>query len=163
MQIKTIYTAAVVGVAAFAAPGAAYSATAQSPTIMRSGPGTAWRAIAKVPAGANVRVLNCYSGWHHSWCQVRYGTKTGYVNGPALAAYGAHVRVAPVVTNNAADLHSGPSLFSSTVKVIPGGKTVDLLHCKNGIGSGWCKIAYKGKTGFVRGGLLARQGSVIPR
>ncbi len=161
--MKSHFFAAVVGLATFTAAGAAYSTTAQSPTVMRSGPGAAWRAIGNVPAGANVKVLNCYAGWHHSWCQVRYGSKTGYVNGPALAIHGSHVRVASVVTNNAADLQSRPSLFSSTIRVIPGGKTVDLIHCKSGIGSGWCKVAYKGKTGFVRGGLLARQGSVIPR
>lgn len=163
MRMTSIYAAAIVGVAAFTASGAAYSAKTQSPTTLRSGPGMAWRAIGEVPAGANVKVKNCYSGWHHSWCQVRYGSKTGYVNGPALAVYGSHVRVAPVVTNDAANLQSRPSLFSSTMGVIPGGKTVDLIHCKSGIGSGWCKVAYKGKTGFIRGGLLARQGSSIPR
>jgi uncharacterized protein YraI len=67
------------------------------------------------------------------------------------------VVVAPVVTTDATNMRAGPSLFSPVEEIIPGGATVDVLHCKQGLGRGWCKIAYEDKTGYVRGGLLARQ------
>ncbi len=162
MRSTNLYATAA-GMVALTVASAAYSATARSPAILRAGPGTAWGAIGSVPAGADVEVLSCNPGWRHSWCQVRYGSTTGWVNAPALGTSGSQVVIAPVVTTDAANLRASPSLFSSVIEVIPGGENVDVLHCKNGIGRGWCHVAYNGTTGFVRGGLLTRQGSVIPR
>ncbi|HYA80479.1 MAG TPA: SH3 domain-containing protein [Methylocystis sp.] len=161
--MKNMFCAATAGLFAFLVTGAALAETWQSPAVLRSGPGTKWRAISAIPAGADVEVLNCGEGWRHSWCQVRYGSLTGWVNAPALGTAGPNVVVAPVVTTDAANLRERASLLSSVVEVIPGGETIDVLRCKNGIGNGWCYVSYKGKAGFVRGGLLARQGSVIPQ
>jgi uncharacterized protein YraI len=161
--MRNMLAAATAGLVVFLALDAAQAATAQSPATLRSGPGTAWRSIGKIPAGAEVRVLNCGEGWRHSWCRVRYGSMKGWVNAPALGTAGSNVIIAPVVTTDAASLKRKASLFSSTLKIIPGGEKVDVLRCPNGIGNGWCRISYKGKTGFVRGGLLSRKGSVIPR
>jgi len=154
---------AAAGIAAVVTGDPAYSATAMSPTNLRSGPGTSWPVIGAIPAGADVNVINCAEGWRHSWCQVQYGTISGYVNAPALAISGADVVVAQVVTTDATNLRTSPSLFASVIEVILGGEEVDVIHCKSGIGQGWCHVTYDGKTGFVRGGLLTRQASVIPR
>jgi uncharacterized protein YraI len=128
-----------------------------SPANVRSGPGTAWPVISVAPAGAEVDVLTCGTGWNHRWCQVDYGGMKGYVNAAALAGVGANVVIAPVVTTDLANLRTRPSLFSSVVEVIPGGETVNVLHCRSGMGRGWCHVAYEDKTGYVRGGLLHRQ------
>lgn len=141
----------------------AQATPAQSPATLRSGPGSGWKKVGKIPAGADVQVLSCNEGWRHSWCQVRYGSKTGWVNAPVLGTSRSKVVIAPVVTTDAASLKKRASIFSSVIQVIPGGKRVDVLRCPSGIGKGWCHVSYKGKTGYVRGGLLSRKGSVIPQ
>lgn len=161
--MRKMFAAATVGLVAFLLMDVAQATPAQSPATLRSGPGTSWRAIGKIPAGADVEVLNCNEGWTHSWCQVRYGSKTGWVNAPVLGTSRSEVVIAPVVTTDAASLKKRASMFSSVIATIPGGEKVDVLRCPNGLGKGWCRISYNGKTGFVRGGLLTRKGSVIPR
>jgi uncharacterized protein YraI len=144
--------------------GAAHAAAVMSPANVRTGPGTSWPVVGSIPAGTDVQVLNCNEGWRHSWCQVRFGDQTGYVNASVLAASGrSNVVVAPVVTTDAANLRTRASLFSSVIEVIPGGETVNVLRCRSGLGNGWCHVAYGGRTGYVRGGLLSRQGSIIPQ
>lgn len=161
--MRNMLAAATVGLVVFLVQDIAQAATAQSPATLRSGPGTSWRRIGQIPAGSDVQVLSCNPGWRHSWCQIRYGSKTGWVNAPALGTSGSQVIVAPVVTTDAASLKRRASMFSSVIQVIPGGKKVDVLRCRSGLGRGWCRVSYQGKTGFVRGGLLTRQRSVIPR
>ncbi|MFO1124993.1 MAG: SH3 domain-containing protein [Methylocystis sp.] len=161
--MRNMLAAATAGVVAFLVLDVAQATTAQSPATMRAGPGTSWRTIGKVPAGADVQVLSCNPGWRHSWCQVRYGSQTGWVNAPALGTSGSNVVVEPVVTTDAASLKKRPSMFASVIETIQGGEKVDILRCPRGIGNGWCHVSYNGKTGYVRGGLLKRKGSVIPQ
>jgi len=161
--MRNMFAAATISLVAFLVQDIAQAAIAQSPATLRSGPGMSWRSIGKIPAGADVQVLSCNPGWRHSWCQVRYGSKTGWVNAPALGTSGKNVIIAPVVTTNAASLKRRASMFSRVIETIPGGEKVDVLRCKSGLGRGWCHVSYNGKIGFVRGGLLTRQGSVIPR
>jgi uncharacterized protein YgiM (DUF1202 family) len=85
------------------------------------------------------------------------------VNAPVLGTSRSDVVIAPVVTTDAASLKKRASMFSAVIETIPGGETVDVLNCPKGIGSGWCKVSHNGKTGYVRGGLLTRKGSVIPQ
>jgi uncharacterized protein YraI len=161
--MRNMLIAATVGLVAFLVQDIAQAATAQSPAALRSGPGMSWKKIGQIPAGADVEVLSCNEGWTHSWCQVRYGSKTGWVNAPVLGTSRSEVVIAPVVTTNAASLKKRASMFSSVIETIPGGEKVDVLGCPHGLGSGWCHVSYNGKTGFVRGGLLKRQGSVVPQ
>jgi uncharacterized protein YraI len=160
MRTRVFHVVGAVLFAVIVCSGSAHSETQISPAKIRSGPGDAWPVVATLPAGAKVNVLNCVSGWSRGWCNVRYGTTKGYVRAGALGAFGSSVEVAPVVTNEITRLHASPSLFSSVVKVIPGGKTVDMIRCKSGWGRGWCEVTYDNKKGYVRGALLARQGSV---
>lgn len=161
--MQKMFAAATVGLVAFLVVNVAHATPAQSPATLRSGPGMSWKKIGKIPAGADVQVLNCNEGWRHSWCQVRYGSKTGWVNAPVLGTSRSDVVIAPVVTTDAASLKKRASMFSSVIATIPAGASVDLLRCPKGIGSGWCHVSYNGKTGYVRGGLLTRKGSVIPQ
>ncbi|MBI5312034.1 MAG: SH3 domain-containing protein [Methylocystis sp.] len=161
--MRNMLIAATVGLVAFLVQDIAQATPAQSPAVLRAGPGMSWKKIGQIPAGADVEVLSCNEGWTHSWCQVRYGSKTGWVNAPVLGTSRSEVVIAPVVTTNAASLKKRASMFSSVIETIPGGEKVDVLGCPHGLGSGWCHVSYNGKTGFVRGGLLTRQRSVIPR
>ena len=152
-------TLLAVGAATFAAlvlSAAANATEVASPVNVRSGPGTGWPVIATIPAGTDVQVLICPSGWRWRWCQVQAGDVRGYVHQAALGVGGGHVDVAGVVTRDATALHTAPRVFSRVVATIPAGDAVNVLRCRSGLGSGWCKVAYGGAVGYVRGGLLAR-------
>ena len=161
--MRNMLAAATVGLVVFLVQDIAQAATAQSPATLRSGPGTSWRKIGQIPAGSDVQVLSCNPGWRHSWCQIRYR----FEDGVGERSCARDVRIAghrcASRDNDAASLKRRASMFSSVIEVIPGGKKVDVLRCRNGLGRGWCHVSYQGKTGFVRGGLLTRQRSVIPR
>ncbi len=69
-------------------------AAAQSPVTdlnMRSGPGTGYRVLGVLPAGAPVAVLGCDG----KWCQVNYAGRIGYANGNYLGGDTRTVIVAP--------------------------------------------------------------------
>jgi len=127
-----------------------------SPVSVRSGPGAKWPVVATIPAGVDVQVLTCATGWKWRWCQVQAGDLKGWVKEVALARSGGHLDVAGVVTTDATALHKSPRIFSRVITTIPAGAEVNVLNCASGLGSGWCKVAYGGAVGFVRGGLLAR-------
>jgi len=156
MKLQRLWTVSVATIAILAFSAAANATEIESPVNVRSGPGTGWPVVATIPAGADLQVLGCYSGWHWRWCQVQVGAVRGYVHQAALGVTAGRVDVAPVVTTDAANLHAFPRIFSAVIGTIPAGDTVNVLHCRNGLGYGWCKVAYGGKIGYVRGGLLAR-------
>jgi Bacterial SH3 domain. len=56
--------------------GSLLTAVAQTDTLLRSGPGSAWASVAIVPSGAAVSVL---SVTEDGWAQVQYGESSGYV------------------------------------------------------------------------------------
>jgi uncharacterized protein YraI len=129
-----------------------------SPATIRSGPGIQWPTIAQIPAGADVNVSGCYSGWGGGWCAVRWKKVKGYVQVGALAPSGANdVVVAPIVTNNIANLRKGPGSNWPSLAVIPSGAQVDVAYCSQGWLYGWCTVHYEGQTGFVNGLALQRQ------
>jgi uncharacterized protein YgiM (DUF1202 family) len=160
MRIRELIFAGAPAAVILVSVGVADAMAFKSPLYMRSGPGSAWPIVSSVPAGADVRIQSCASGWRHYWCRVSYGDKSGYIHAFALKEKGKQLLVAPVVTTDAADLHAQPNLFSPVQKTILGGKKVNVLHCSSGLGRsarGWCKIAYQKRIGYVRAGLLARQ------
>ena len=157
---------ALYGAAAIAATVAGMSAASAnplaSPATVRSGPGIQWPTIAQIPAGADVKVQGCYAGWQGGWCQVRYGKLNGYVDIATLAPSGENnVIVAPIVTNDLVNLRKGPGSNWPTLAVIPSNTPVDVAYCSQGWLYGWCKVTYEGRTGFVNGLLLQRQGALF--
>jgi uncharacterized protein YraI len=132
----------------------------QSPATVRSGPGGAYPVIAQVPARADVQILACAEGWNRLWCQIQSGDVIGWIKGINLAADGNNgkVWVAPVVTNDLANMRKGPGVNYPVVGEIPANAPVDRLNCTQGWHSGWCKVSYQGVTGYVHSGLLQRQG-----
>ncbi len=156
MKIRTLWVAGAAAVAALALSVAANATEFASPVSVRSGPGAKWPVVATIPAGVDLQVLTCATGWKWRWCQVQAGDVKGWVKEVALARSGGRVDVAGVVTSDATALHKSPRIFSRVLTTIPAGAEVNVLHCASGLGSGWCKVAYGGAVGFVRGGLLAR-------
>jgi uncharacterized protein YraI len=94
----TFKSALLAGGLLLAGAGAANAAIVEGDLNLRSGPGTGYRVIAVMPAGARVDVLGC-SG---SWCRVAWGSAEGYASasylggsGPVYAAVPPPVVVAP--------------------------------------------------------------------
>ncbi len=156
MKLRTLGLASATVLMALALAVAANATEFASPVSVRSGPGAKWPVVATIPAGVDVQVLTCATGWKWRYCQVQAGDVKGWVKEVALARSGGQVDVAGVVTNDATALHKSPRIFSRVITTIPAGGEVNVLHCPNGLGSGWCKVAYGGAVGFVRGGLLTR-------
>ena len=78
--------------------GAVSAATVTDNLNLRSGPGLSHNVIAAMPAGSDVRVLNC----GRSWCRVAFNDTTGYASrkfissgGPVYAAAPSTAAVAP--------------------------------------------------------------------
>ena len=156
MKINDFGAPAAMAVLALSFSLAANATEFASPVSVRSGPGAKWPVVATIPAGVDVQVLTCATGWKWRWCQVQAGDVKGWVKEVALARSGGHLDVAGVVTTDATALHKSPRIFSRVITTIPAGAEVNVLNCASGLGSGWCKVAYGGAVGFVRGGLLAR-------
>ena len=78
--------------------GAVSAATVTDNLNLRSGPGISHNVIGAIPAGSDVRVLNC----SRSWCRVAFNDTTGFASrrfissgGPVYAASPATGVVAP--------------------------------------------------------------------
>ena len=78
--------------------GAVSAATVTDNLNLRSGPGLSHNVIAAMPAGSDVRVLNC----GRSWCRVVFNDTTGYASrkfissgGPVYASAPSTAAVAP--------------------------------------------------------------------
>jgi uncharacterized protein YraI len=81
MKLKT----AGLAIAAFiASAGIASAATVTNDLNLRSGPGTGYRVIGTMPAGAYVDVVGCGG----SWCRVNWQGAIGYASASYLAGGG---------------------------------------------------------------------------
>lgn len=94
MNLKTLSLAAG---ALLISSGIAAAAVVSNDLNLRSGPGTGYRVVDTMPAGAYVNVLGCTG----SWCRVNFQGRTGYasanyLDGGGRGAYAAApVYVAP--------------------------------------------------------------------
>ena len=87
MRLRTFLLAA--GALALSA-GAAGAATVTNDLNLRTGPGTGYRVITAMPAGAYVDVLNCGG----AWCRVDWRGTVGYASASYLAG-GGYAAVPP--------------------------------------------------------------------
>jgi uncharacterized protein YraI len=160
MYLRKIHRILVSAAVFAAASGSALAHSLVSPATVRSGPGIQWPTIAQIPAGVDVNVSGCYSGWGGGWCAVRWKNVKGYVQAGAMAPSGANdVIVAPIVTINHVNLRKGPGSNWPSLAVIPSGTQVDVASCSQGWLYGWCTVHYDGQVGFVNGLALRRQNS----
>lgn len=132
---------------------------------LRTGASTKHKALLMIPKGKEVQYLS-KSG---TWFKVKYGTKTGYVSSSYLTKVTAPAPkpvakpapkpvVKPVVTPKAPlvkkeyvttdslNMRSGGSVGYKVVTTIPKGRTVLYLDKST---TGWYKVSYNGKTGYV--------------
>lgn len=123
---------------------------------MRSGPSTAYARILTLPAGARVESLSVAStGWH----KVSYTGKTGYISNRYITLVSRTAVSAPTPvsapesprgytcsTTGTVNMRSGPTKSYPILLVVPGGTQVTYLSTD---ATGWNKVSYKGKTGFI--------------
>ena len=86
---KSLYlTGALAGALVWSAAAQAAPGETTGNVSMRSGPGTSYAVIGKIPAGASVDILGC-----RSWCELAYAGRDGYVSANSvLAQYRPAVR-----------------------------------------------------------------------
>jgi len=92
IPLRGLMIVAILAVA-LAAPGLASAATsiATGDVNLRTGPGTQYRKIVVVPAGARLRVYGCTS-----WCSVKYRNYRGWVSARYVAVGGFYRPPAPL-------------------------------------------------------------------
>jgi uncharacterized protein YraI len=88
MKLKTLSLAAG---ALLVSSGIAAAAVVSNDLNLRSGPGTGYRVIDTMPAGAYVNVIGCTG----SWCRVNWQGRTGFASASYLGGGGAYA-AAPV-------------------------------------------------------------------
>lgn len=88
MKLQTLTLAAGV---VLASAGIASAATVTGDLNLRSGPGTNYRVIDTMPAGAQVRVIGCGG----AWCRVNWRGAVGFASANYLGEGGAYA-AAPV-------------------------------------------------------------------
>ena len=135
--------------------------TLPSVATVHQGPGKSYPVLGRIPVGANVNVVNCNGGWKANWCHVQYNGMDGFINANTLAPSGNNVEVAPIVTNDAANLRSGPGQSYPVVGVLIPNSQVNVQKCTSHWGQNWCKVNFDGLQGWVHGSLLQRQGALF--
>lgn len=139
----------------------AFADTLASIATIHRGPGNSYPILGHIPVSADVDVVNCNAGWKNNWCHVKYQGIDGFVNANTLAPSGNNVIVAPIVTNNAAYVRSGPGQSYSVVGVLTPNSQVDVKKCTTSWLQGWCNVDFDGLQGWVHGSLLQRQGALM--
>jgi len=140
---------------------------------LRTGAGTGYKSIEKIPSGSTVLVLEQGS----KWCCVQYNGQTGYVmtsflrfGASATAAPAAVIPAAPAAVVTAApaaqpgavqaivtcadggklNLRQAPSSGSKVLARIPNGTALQVQPA----GGKWYAASYNGEAGFVQSGFL---------
>jgi uncharacterized protein YraI len=161
---KSMKKAGVLGLVVMSAlvfSASAFADTLASVATIRKGPSNSYPVLGHVPVGADVNVVNCNAGWKNNWCHINYQGIDGFVNANTLAPSGNNVVVAPIVTNNAAYMRSGPGQSYSVVGVLTPNSQVNVKKCATRWLQGWCKVDFDGLEGWVHGSLLQRQGALM--
>ncbi|HSR03095.1 MAG TPA: SH3 domain-containing protein [Proteiniclasticum sp.] len=118
---------------------------------MRTGPGTNYSVILVIPKASSVQVISSANGW----AKLIYNGKTGYASTAYLSTSGSvtpSTSTSSVYTTIASlNLRSGPSTNYPVLLVIPQETVLSPL----GTSSGWYKVTYGGKTGYVSGSYIS--------
>ena len=130
-----------------AAGTVAYGAGTVSASLLniRSGPGTNHTILGTVDNGEKVVILEKSTD---EWYRINYDGTVGYVS----SRYISNVLTAEnfdaegKVNDSGVRYRTGPSTSDSVLGTIPKGTKVQII----GINSGWYKLIYNGKTGYMR-------------
>lgn len=119
---------------------------------LRSGPGSNYSVIDSMPKNSLVTMIEYGS----SWSKVRYNNKEGYTATQYLVQADSNSNNGTyyIKTNSQnLNMRSGPGTNYSIITSIPKGAQVNVTE----YGSGWSKIEYSGKTGYVSTQYLSRE------
>lgn len=132
---------------------------------LRTGAGTGYQSIAKIPTGESLTVLEQGS----KWSRVSYNGQTGYVMTSFLQFSAASVPAAPVVTappqagisgstavvvcddGGKLNLRRTPTSGGAVLERIPNGTLLNVYA----VDGKWYATSYNGQTGYVMGSFLA--------
>lgn len=116
---------------------------------MRTGPGISYSVILVIPRGSSVQMISSTNGW----AKVTYNGKTGYASPAYLSNTGVVTPSTSHIYTTIADLNlrSGPGTSYPVFLVIPQETVLSSL----GTSSGWYKVTYGGKTGYVSGSYIS--------
>src|SRR6187455_746553 len=76
-----IVTGALAGAMVWSAAALAAPGETTGTVNLRSGPGTAYAVIGRIPAGAQVNIMSC-----RRWCELSYAGEKGFVSPNAVVA-----------------------------------------------------------------------------
>ena len=120
----------------------------------RSGPSTSYSKISTLSYGTEVGFISESNGWS----KVSYNGKVGYVSSQYLTNKGngstsnnESVKSTKVVNTSGLNFRSGPSTSYSKISTLSYGTEVGFISES----SGWSKISYNGKVGYVSSQYLS--------
>lgn len=114
---------------------------------LRSGEGTNFTSLTTIPGGSTVTLLNEGS----VWCQVRYGSQTGFIMTKYIEGLSATATTSTVATTTATvNLRAGEGTGYSSLAKISKGTQVTLVNK----GSEWSKVKYATYTGYIKNDYL---------
>lgn len=168
-KAKAIRTAAAVGLVLVTTTGIAFASVGtgtvtDGPLRLRSEASTGSSILAQAPKGSTVTVEEDVG---NGWYKVIYGGQIGYMSGEWLtvvpnSAGSADSIGTGVVTAGSLRLRSEANTDSSTIMQVSKGGKVTVME---DAGSGWYKVTYGGKTGYMSGEWLTvtlNDGTVLP-
>ena len=109
---------------------------------------TSSKIITTIPKGKTIEIVEkLNSGWY----KVNYNGKTGYVSSSYVSINGSTENKPSIVTEKGVttanlNLRVKASTSSKIITTIPKGQTIEIIEKLN---SGWYKVNYNGKTGYV--------------
>ena len=109
---------------------------------------TSSKIITTIPKGKTIEIVEkLNSGWY----KVNYNGKTGYVSSSYVSINGSTENKPSIVTEKGVttanlNLRVKASTSSKIITTIPKGQTIEIVEKLN---SGWYKVNYNGKTGYV--------------
>jgi uncharacterized protein YraI len=157
--------------------GGAPQATTTLSMNLRSGPGTNYAVLRRVPANTTLAIIGRNAA--SSWVQVNYNGTVGWLAGwlcritgdlglapvtsgttpsPAPTPSGGTSTGVTAVPNLTVNFRSGPGVGYSLLGRVPGGVTVPVVGRSND--SGWLQINYNGTVGWVAGWLCTVSGNL---
>ena len=128
------------------AENAVQYATATTTVNVRSSDSEQADKLGKVSGGTSLQVLEQKV---NGWSRIMYEGKEGYIKSEYLqlteSTDGAE-SIGTVTATTNINVRASASEDAERLGVLAGGESVNLLANENG----WCKISYKGKTGYVK-------------
>lgn len=127
--------------------GATYRlATAQNGLNLRSGAGTSYGIILKIPYKAKVELIQAGT----SWSKVRYAGESGYVSSAYLGPVDSPASYPIYLTTASVNFRSGPGSSYLSYALLPRGTKVQYIS-----GGTWSKVIHNGKTGYIHSSYLS--------